>query len=151
MFSLEDDLLVNQWVQGVRVTSDLLNWYEPTLSERMTEILCYLVALCQQARAKPEDGGEAIVASGLNPRRSACVVLSKGASTETLNKMSTLKSTDGKDAFLLLLHLLKIADTRRRAQEGGAACNHWWHRDLSDPAIVESIRKDYANGRLGIT
>lgn len=151
MFSLEDSLLVNQWVQGVRSTADLLEWFEAASSDRKTEILRALVSLSQQARAKAEDAKEAIAASGLNPRRSACVVLSKGATTETMNKLSKLKSTDGKDAFLLLLQLLGLADTRRRSQEGDSVCHHWWHRDLSRTAVIDSIREDYANGRLGNT
>lgn len=150
MLNLEDSILVNQWVQDVKRTSDLLSWFETATDKRKSEILQSLVYLCQQARAVPSDGIEAIACSELNPRRSACVILSKGATTETLNKVASLKFVDGKDAFLLLLQVLKLADKRRRDQEGGSSCHHWWHRDLNDTAVLESIRNDYKNGRLGL-
>jgi hypothetical protein len=86
--------------------------------------------------------------SGLNPRRSASVLLAKGANTEILNKLAGLKKADGLDAFVLLLHLLKIADDRRRAAEEAGSCNHWWHRDLGEPTVLENIRKAYLQGVL---
>ena len=149
MFTLEDDILVNQWVQGVQNTPVLLEWFESGSAERKLEILRYLVSLCKQARATSDEGLKAILASALNPRRSAGVLLAKGANTEIFNKLATLKNADGVDAFVLLLHLLKIADGRRKSSEDPASCTHWWHRDLSDTAVIESIRKDYLSGKLG--
>jgi hypothetical protein len=148
MPTLEDDIFVNQWVQGVQSTPDVLHWFESSPTERQLEILRRLVALCKQARASGRDGVDAISSSALNPRRSACVLLSKGASVEILNKLSALKRADGVDALVLLLHLLKFADERRRAGEISGSCSHWWHRDLGDPKVLDEIRKAYSQGSL---
>lgn len=149
MFTLEDDILVNQWVQNVQNTPVVLEWFESGSPVRKLEILRYLVSLCKQARATSDEGHQAISASNLNPRRSASVLLAKGANTEILNKLSTLRNADGVDAFILLLHLLRIADERRKATETPANCNHWWHRDLGDPVILAEIKCAYLNGSLG--
>ena len=149
MFTLEDDILVNQWVQEVHPTPVLLGWFESSSPTRQLEILRYLVSLCRQARATGEDGPQAVSASNLNPRRSAAVLLSKGACVDILNKLSGLKQADGSDAFVLLLHLLRIADERRKADENPENRTHWWHRDLSDSAVLDAIRREHANGKLG--
>ena len=149
MFTLEDDILVNQWVQNVQTTPVILDWFESGSSERKLEILRYLASLCKQARATNVEGQQAISASALNPRRSAGVLLAKGANTEILNKLSTLRNADGVDAFILLLYLLRIADKRRKAAETPASCNHWWHRDLGDPIVLDEIKRAYRNGSLG--
>ena len=150
MFTLEDDILVNQWVQNFQSTAIVLEWFESGSPERKLEILRYLVSLCKQARATNDEGQEAILVSSLNARRSACVLLAKGANTEILNKISTLRNADGVDAFILLLHLLRIADERRKAAETPANCNHWWHRDLGDPIVLDEIKRAYRNGSLGL-
>lgn len=149
MFTLEDDILVNQWVQNVQPTPVILEWFESSSSERKLEVLRYLVSLCKQARATNDEGQEAILASSLNPRRSASVLLAKGTNNEILNKLSTLRNADGVDAFILLLHLLRIADERRKAAETPTSCNHWWHRDLGDPVVLDEIKRAYRNGSLG--
>ena len=149
MFTLEDDILLNQWVQNVQTTAVVLEWFESGSAERKLEILRYLVSLCKQARATNDEGQEAILASSLNPRRSASVLLAKGTNNEILNKLSTLRNADGLDAFILLLHLLRIADERRKAAETPTSCNHWWHRDLGDPVVLDEIKRAYRNGSLG--
>lgn len=149
MFTLEDDILVNQWVQGVQQDSVLLEWFDSSSTVRQSEILRYLVSLCKQARATGEDGFQAVSASALNPRRSASVLLAKGASVEILNKLSSLKKSDGRDALVLLLHLLRVADERRKIGESPGSCNHWWHRDLSDDIVLSAIRREHASGKLG--
>ncbi len=149
MLPLEENILINQWVQKVKDSPTLLAWYEVSADLKKIEILEWLVSLCKQARATNEEGQQAILASALNPRRSAGVLLAKGTNTEILNKLSTLRNADGVDAFILLLHLLRIADERRKAAETLTSCNHWWHRDLGDPIVLDEIRRAYRNGSLG--
>lgn len=148
IFTLEDDLLLNQWVQKVQTTPVVLEWFESASAERRLEILRYVVSLCKQARATSDEAQQAITSSALNPRRSASVLLAKGVSPETFNKLSTLKNADGKDAFVLLLHLLRVSDDRRKASENPGSCTHWWHRDLGNPAVLEEIRAAYSRGSL---
>jgi Family of unknown function (DUF5958) len=149
MFTLEDDILVNQWVQNVQSTTVIFEWFESSSAERKLEILRYLVSLCKQARATNDEGQQAILDSSLNPRRSASVLLAKGTNVEILHKLSTLRNVDGGDAFILLLHLLRIADRRRKSAENPERCNHWWHRDLGDPVVLDEIKRAYQNGTLG--
>ena len=44
-------------------------------------------------------------------------------------------------AFEILLLTLKKADGRRKAQEKPDACNHWWHKDLSNENYLQKLRE----------
>jgi hypothetical protein len=149
MFSLDECILVNQWVQGIVPTFRLVEWFETSSDDGKSEILRQMMELCRQAKAAGDDGSKAVAASGINPRRTTSVLLSLGTTVERLHQVVGLtKSYDRSDAFVLLLHLLKVADDRRRANEAPGLCTHWWHRDLGNPRIVEDIRKAYSTGRL---
>jgi hypothetical protein len=45
-------------------------------------------------------------------------------------------------AFRWFVYLFGVAERRFRQTERPESCNHWWHRDLDDPRVVESILKD---------
>lgn len=148
MLDLDDSILINQWVQNVRTDSELLTWFDTQTEECKETIRKEVRGLVQQAKYVLDDGSVAIKESQLNPRRSACVILAKGATHETLHKLTCLRNNDGKDAFILLLYLLRTADTRRRESEKETKCNHWWHRDLSDPKVLSEVLERYKNGTL---
>lgn len=145
MLPIDKDILINQWIQDVKPISDLTDWYDELADTEKKELLINLVSHCRQARAVNSDGVIAVTTSGLNPRRSAGVLLSRGTSVENLNKLASLRNADGKDAFVLLLNLLKIADNRRKSEEEPGSCSHWWHRDLSDDVVLRDILQEHGN------
>ena len=147
MFSLDEYILINQWVQGLVETSVLLEWYQAS-PERDPFLRRHMAELCRQARATNEEAVQAVQLSGIKPGRTACVLLAKGAKPEIFHKMVQLRREDGLDVFLLLLHLLRVSDTRRRGSEDPSWCHHWWHRDLGNPAVLTEIRKQYLRGQL---
>ena len=147
-FSFSEYLLVNQWIQGLVPISTLSSWFEVSTDRRKADILEHLVELCEQARAKPEDGISAIRNSGLNPRRSAGVILSRGATRAAFRTLEKLKKADGNDAFVLLLHLLRVADIRRKAGESPGTCKHWWHLDLGNPEVVKELRQTHEKRQI---
>lgn len=147
MLTFDETLLINQWVQGIKGDADLLAWYDAAVEDRKAEILRELVDLCRNARPHSDDGARAVAASGIKPGRSACVILSKTVDATSLHRVTQLRGIDGRDAYLLLFHLLRVADDRRRSQED-QPCHHWWHRDLGDPSVVASLRQKYASGTL---
>lgn len=148
MISFEEQILVNQWVQEVCPTTVLLDWYASKGADEQAQILSSLLELCQQARVNITDGANAVHVSGINIRRSACVLLLNGAQTNTLRKLSNLQFKDGQVAFVLFLHLLRLADSRRRSNEAPGSCKHWWHQDLGNAHVLDSIRKAYLAGQL---
>ncbi|MFJ8490508.1 DUF5958 family protein [Streptomyces sp. NPDC094038] len=87
-----------------------------------------LVQFCVQARATESDVPEAIARSGIRPTYTPTVMLTRWR----LN-MARLPSYDLPRAFRLLVALLAVADTRRRARDCVEGCRHAWHHLATRP------------------
>jgi hypothetical protein len=61
-----------------------------------------------------------------------------------LAKLTDLPQAQLEEAFRLVVELLNIADSRRRTEKPLDLVNHWWHRDLRDPKILDEIRRTHA-------
>ena len=59
-------------------------------------------------------------------------------------EISNLPEYELINAFDILLVVLSISDNRRRLEECSNGCNHWWHMDLSDKAVVQWLRQNYS-------
>lgn len=79
-----------------------------------------LLQLVERARGTSQDVESALGPSAVRPTRTAVV----------------------------LLYLLRVADARRRETHCRGACEHWWHRELRDPAVVSALRAAAARGEL---
>jgi hypothetical protein len=55
---------------------------------------------------------------------------------------SALPANDRRAAFILLACLFGEAEGRVFANETVENCNHWWHRNLQDPRVVEDLLSD---------
>ena len=145
-FSIEDLIRVNRWSQGASGDEDIAIFVDEKSQEDLHSLLVWSGELARQASAWDKDAEEAILQVPFKPTRSACVILSRGVSSETYRKLESLKASDGQDAALLLLYLFKIADGRRCP--AGQKCIHWWHRDLSDSAVIQEVKNAYEAGTL---
>ncbi len=144
--SIDEEILINQWAQGVVDDQAIQKIYLARKPEEVPSLLRNVCELVQQASASNQDMEATISAAPIKATRSVCVILRKGVNNEVLQKLVSLKGTDAEDSFLLLLYLFRIADNRRRANE--KECTHWWHRDLSNPLVVEAVKRERKAGRL---
>lgn len=139
MVSFSDLLRLNQYAQGVRPMREAQEWFSGLDSEEKTIYLRQLVALVQQAHPMSSDVSEAITRSGLKATHTPSILMSRGPFTVQAAKVVTLPSYEQERAFVLFLALLGIADARRRNEECGNGCSHWWHRNLASEEVVRDI------------
>ena len=141
------ELFLNQLAQGVKPLGEGEDWFGAQAVEVQREVLQTLVVFIIQAGAIGEDAGLAIRASSLKATYTPCTLLIKAAELDPrgsaelrirLAQIIGLPIDERRKSFRLLLSLLGVADGRRRKK-----CippeRHWWHRDLSDDAIVKEI------------
>lgn len=101
-----------------------------------------------QAKPKPEDVTAAIAESQLKPTLTPCVLIAKPNLRVQLARLATLPEFELLRVFRLLIKLLAAADGRRRKEQPLDHTNHWWHRDLSDPDVVNHIKRTRDAGLL---
>ncbi|MET7649264.1 DUF5958 family protein [Streptomyces sp. NPDC005426] len=109
------DVLLNELAQGLRPTSEGIEWFDGLGYEEQSEVLLFLRHHCVHARAAAEDVPESIRRAGLRPTHTPAVLISKGHIGEQLGKIAGLAPPDERrKAFRLLIAVLSIADARRR-------------------------------------
>ncbi|MGW4905554.1 DUF5958 family protein [Streptomyces sp. NPDC004270] len=124
----EHEIVVNELAQALRPMAEGMAWFGGRPEDEQRLVLRVLVQFCVQARAVEADVPEAIVRSGMRPTYTPAVMLTRWR----LN-MSELPPYDLPRAFRLLVALLAIADTRRRARYCADGCHHAWHQLAARP------------------
>ncbi|MFG2954695.1 DUF5958 family protein [Streptomyces sp. NPDC048291] len=114
--------------QGLRPVTDGAARFARRPEDEQRLVVRALVQFCVQARATETDVPEAIARSGIRPTYTPAVMLTRWR----LN-MAQLPAYDLPRAFRLLVALLAVADTRRRARDCVERCHHAWHHLATRP------------------
>jgi len=114
---LEQEILVNQYGQGIVDIEKLISLLECLSNENKRLFLNDLLYLIMQSKPMDEDINEAIIESGLKPTYTPCVLLKKGVAVYNLKKIIELPNNELEKVITLLLVLFKIAYRRRFEKE----------------------------------
>lgn len=144
MFTILDTsklLLLNKYVQGIEKREEVVNWIISNNEESKQRLVQELWMLAIEAGIRNEDIDRAAINAGLKLTHTPVVMLKTG--NLTLHKRGyDLVNQRGivlNQALLLVLECFAIAERRRKENECGSTCNHWWHKDLSDEKVVKEI------------
>jgi hypothetical protein len=138
--SMRRQLLLNQVAQGVRPVDLLLAEVDSADESSRLAWFDDLTMAILQSHPAPGEPEQAIALAGLRPTFTPCVLVRTKPVREALAVMRGLPRHETPKTFRLLIALLGIADGRRR-RSCSPVCNHWWHRDLRDDNVIESLRR----------
>lgn len=138
--NIDHEIFLNQLAQGIQSLHSGKAWFSGFSVEERLDLLRLLSHMALQAGAREEDVPPAIERSQLRRSYAPCVLLLKGGLRGQIAKVLALPSEEYEKAFVLLLALLTIADTRRRESRCAGGCLHWWHQDLSKEQVVNALR-----------
>jgi Family of unknown function (DUF5958) len=141
MLSIDESILLNQLAQRIVSDSEGTAWFEAQNEDSKRRLLRGLSGFILQASPRQEDAVVAISEAHLKPTLTPCVLITKPNFSVQLAKLAALPESELPRAFRLLLRLLAAADDRRRKEKPLDIVNHWWHRDLSDPKVVNDIKQ----------
>ncbi|MFJ7966246.1 DUF5958 family protein [Streptomyces sp. NPDC096324] len=131
------EVLLNELAQGLRPTSEGVDWFEGLSEDDQRKVLHAVVLFCQQARAREDDVPESIARSGIRPTHTPAVMLTKWRFG--MDQLPTYELTR---SFRLLVALFTIADTRRRTLYCTEGCCHAWHNLPSPPQGADTPAND---------
>ena len=141
MLNVHEEILLNQLAQGIASDAEGEAWFSAQSGDNKRRLLRGLGNFILQAGPKPEDAAIAIAESQLKPTLTPCVLIAMPNLRVQLAKVATLPEFELPRVFRLLIKLLAAADGRRRKEQPPDLVNHWWHRDLSDPDVVNDIKR----------
>ena len=136
-----DHLYLNQVAQNVVPLDDAKREFRKLDPSARSGVMHRLYLMAHQSHPLPDEVSLAIDQSGLKPTFTPCVMLSDGKIESQLSRVAKLPDDELDKSFLLLITLFQIADKRRRA-DCGDECQHWWHQDLSDDAVVREVTRN---------
>lgn len=146
MFSIQEEVILNQYAQGIKLESELLEWYNSYDIEKKRSILIEIWSLANQARVTKEDVENARITAGLKTTHTPVRILysEKLPLKNRGYKLADLKGKEQVQAFLLILNCFAIAEQRRKSKcdANKKNCNHWWHQDLSNAQLIQEILKN---------
>lgn len=146
MFSIQEEVILNQYAQGIKSSTELLEWYNSFDIDKKRSILIEIWSLANQARVNEEDVEDARITVGLKathtPVRMLCS--EKLPFKNRGYKLADLRGKEQIQAFLLILNCFAIAEQRRKSicDAEKENCNHWWHQDLSNTQLIQEILKN---------
>lgn len=148
---IAEEIYLNKVSQGLEPLDDAIEWLQSQPNDMQVEILRTLAVMISQAGVLGTDLDPAIAQSGLKSTSTPCRVLSTAVKrqpignrelTSSLWTAAYLRAEERVKTFRLFVALLDIADSRRKSSE--QTCSHWWHRDLSDDAVVSDIIRQHS-------
>ena len=138
MLELGDEILINQFGQGIATDVIILNQFLVMDISGKRAYLNSIIYLIQQSKPSSDDIEPAIEKSKLKKTFTPCVILRKGVQTFNLQRMAELPDNEMKKVLILLLALFKIAYLRRFKEEKNNITK-WWYWDLSDSNNVNKV------------
>jgi hypothetical protein len=138
--TIDDDILLNQLAQGIVGIAEGERWFRARDSPAQLAALRQLSYFITNASPRKEDAESAVARSGLKFSYTPCVLLKSGEIRMQLTRILQLPENERERTFRLLVALLAVCDERRRRDKPLDLVNHWWHRDLSDPEVVDAIK-----------
>lgn len=146
MFSIQEEVILNQYAQGIKPINELLEWYNSFDTEKKRSILVEIWSLANQAKVNEEDVENARIIAGLKVTHTPVRMLNSEALPFKSRgfKVANLKGKEQVQAFLLILNCFAIAEQRRKSKCASEKenCNHWWHQDLSNQKLIQEILKN---------
>lgn len=145
-FSINEKILINQFVQGLHSLQELNLWFEDFDTVNKRNIIYNLLYIFIQAHPTYEEIEESAVSLKKVRSSSAVKLLNRNKPYDKFgHELCGLPEKELSNSFNIMLLSLAKADNRRKKHDCLNGCNHWWHQDLSNEKYLEKLR----NGGIG--
>ena len=138
--NLEQEIIFNQFGQGVCIEEKLIRQFESLKIEGKREMMIEVENLILQSESTIDDIDVAIGKSGLKPTFTPCVIIKKGLNHGNFQKIINLPENELIKVFRLIIYLFKEGYCRKYSKEKGDP-NKWWYWDLSKNENLEKIKQ----------
>lgn len=140
--TIHEEIFINQYAQHIHSLETMDQWFNSKDIFYKKKIVHGLLLMVIQAHPTYEEIFDASVELKVERSPVAVKLMNKNKPYSKFGyELLNLPEADMLNCFNLLLEILSIADNRRRQICCINGCTHWWHQDLSDPSILETLRQ----------
>ena len=124
----DDERILNNLAQGRLAFDEGITWFESlTIAEQATTLTTTLPYFILHAHPTAQDVTYALQTAPIKPTMTPVVLFRVHPFGIAMRKVTALPVAEWRKAFIVLLRLLQVADTRRRETECQQGCGHEWH------------------------
>jgi hypothetical protein len=147
---LSEIITINQLVRGQIELAGFTDWYEQLSPTQQYDLIVTLFEFAHQAGVDETVWKEALSADNMKPMIELSWQCKSFHNYELrihdwsgFNKwLQELSEADKRKVLTIGVYLFGTAEGKVFKNERKEWCNHWWHRDLLDPRVVENILSD---------
>ena len=139
--TIEEEIYINQFVQQLHSLETMEKWFDLYNYDEKRCVILNLINLVIQAHPTIEE--IAYAADQLKMANTPATIKLLNPNKPYIKfgyELANLPKPELNGCFKLLLVTLSIADNRRKTEKCSNGCNHWWHLDLSDEAVLKKLR-----------
>lgn len=140
--TIKEEIFFNQFCQGIFSEEKLITFFLARNAEQKRKVLNDLVHLMTQSKITEGDVNYALKNSKLKPTYTPCILIRKGLTHGTFQKIIALPEHELCKSFKLFIHLFKIGYLRRYEEEKGNP-SKWWYWDLSKEENLQQISTSF--------
>ncbi len=146
--TLPELIRMNQLVRGGVDFAGFQAWYDSISADDQATLILHLNEFAFQASCDTELIGKALTAAQLSEEDTLirkAGLFRAGFSREYGHLhiwLFGLQAEERATVFRMYVFMFGFAEERVYRQETEESCNHWWHRDLLDERVVESLLHD---------
>lgn len=123
----KEEILLNKLAQDQIPLQEGIKWYDALPENEQKEVLNLVAFYVSQAFTSAESIQKGIELSCIEPTMTPVGIFQNNNLGTALNKISQLPMAEWRKAFMVLLAIFKVADTKRRGTWCKDGCRHEWH------------------------
>lgn len=142
--TIDEEIFINQFTQGIHNLQEMNEWFESYDLSNKRDLLENLFCMVLQSQPTYDE----IETSALYLKKlrssSAVILLNRNKPFHKYGyQICNLPEKELLNGFDILILTLAKSDTRRKLEECGKDCRHWWHKDLSNDKYLKTVRDNH--------
>lgn len=123
----DEEIIINRIAQDKFDFNEGISWFDGLEKEKQKDILSKLTMFIQQSHPTKETVDLGLEIAPIKKTMTPVVLFKSQNLGTALTKIITLPENEWRKAFVTMLSIFKVADTKRRETWCKDGCTHEWH------------------------
>lgn len=123
----EEEIIINKIAQDKLDFKEGVKWFDELVDDKKKEVVDKLTVFIQQSHPTKDSVDSGLDSAPIRPTMTPVIIFRTKELKIALDKIKTLPKDEWNKAFVTMLSVFKVADTKRRETFCKDGCTHEWH------------------------
>jgi len=123
----EEEIIINKIAQDKLDLGKGVKWFDELVDDRKKEVIEKLTVFIQQSHPTKDSIESGLDLAPIKPTMTPVIIFRTKELKIALDKIKVLPKDEWNKAFVTMLSVFKVADTKRRETFCKGGCTHEWH------------------------